>query len=1429
MSTLDKDLQVLVARFEEGVSADPTQNMSPEDAAKWKAMNEEHRDKFKTAAYGDPYWMTAKYPGKAKDGTPIKKGDKVFYYPRTKTMLVGPEAEKASREFGAMSFDDDFGFRAAGFSVEMDNAWFAFVGNAPFNKDTIEAIRRVNDIPFKDDEGTLHDEGGVALRVMKNEYSGPLTYAQEKAGQVRENVVQVEFVKGMDKKKVLQALQEIGKKFKLKVEPMTGYKKPQTRGKKGSKEMSDLSFLATLDMELTASALPGAGIDKDAAAIEEIAKLAKLDHTANRMVAQTILDQMGGSRRLQVMLGVKMFNILATGNPGVGIQWPNKQRSKGNYVEIRLNGADLYDVKFFNRGGTAPMKLVKAYDDVYAEDLVNIFERQTGWYLRMASGQAHQLVQAHEAGDKTAGDRLFRFTEGTMTEKEWVQQYAVRLEAVKVSWQSLIDRRKYNRMDGDEQEKYEASLKKKAEIPQYRAWKDNDIFVVVSKETYLWAQKTGIGKKADLENGVLAEGCPDNLDESECAEWEANTEKYEDKFKTAGVTVKSIKPEDVKKADPTIIGTIDVDGTMVEVVRGPSGSLTTRGKGGKKVSPAESSAAIAAFKEEFPKTTWGRKKADLENGVLAEGCPDNLDESECAEWEANTEKYKDVVKDKAKTASTNYLLSVAPDGAAMVDGMVDEVLFSLVYARVMWLRFNQVAPLSFKILSVQGHRKTFREALEEMIQFNSGSQMYDIQPRGRNTYLVRNVNIAKSVLDDLSDEEEAEANARDFGLRAAGMPAAVNTFIQKAVASGQYKTWDGELDAKGILAAMAKNFKVNTEKNYDALMKMIDSAEAHGARHAYEEGSRVPDGWDNGQIEGKDKTDEPGEEGSDTPDGNGNQKKRAGKKPTPAEKAEAKKLFDKWRAEADGAEMDDLDESWQNFLDGDLSLKDLKANPPTKEASAKVAEVIEEMYALVTDDGYMLGATDDWHDARSKSYWRPFVDEDHVAEGKLMTLANVPLHLAEKFKDMGTSAQMFDDGYAAWAAARRFVKGPGTKLAAAEKEAATGLYGHTKRIQADCEGCVRKVQKSATQIARTVYARNAQVAEFLATHARRADSLPAKILVSALQGIGPKVASEIMAVENRESRLAELRMKQASSKSEAHKALMDRLASTDEVPLATIQGVHMAKLLEAAEDLQKQGFVTFDGVKVAKVTDADAQTGEGIKETTDKNASGAANAKYLASVSAQEKAKILATVAKHYGVTATEIEAEVTDADAENLYEYIGNDPGLQRSVHQGFQRMRLTAANWWDRGEQDFEFQMPDGKTLPFTGTLAEAQRDGKWERARVSVKGPGHGTWTVVKGPGKTAARTYGLYGFGEKVAKLGLQACTDLRHEAGKVAHDLHTRRAAHHAAINDFFGQHSKTAKCMYSKLLSASYPELKEAKTASSIPQTVQGWLEWDLG
>jgi hypothetical protein len=92
-------------------------------------------------------------------------------------------------------------------------------------------------------------------------------------------------------------------------------------------------------------------------------------------VAKTILDQFGGKMAL-VLIGGKA-KVVENGQ-GIGIKWPNKQRSKGNYVEIVLKPDDTYEMTFFN--GT---KKVKSYDGVYADQLQDIFEKQTGWYLTM--------------------------------------------------------------------------------------------------------------------------------------------------------------------------------------------------------------------------------------------------------------------------------------------------------------------------------------------------------------------------------------------------------------------------------------------------------------------------------------------------------------------------------------------------------------------------------------------------------------------------------------------------------------------------------------------------------------------------------------------------------------------------------------------------------------------------------------------------------------------------------------------------------------------------------------------------------------------------------------------------------------------------------------------------------------------------------------
>ena len=56
----------------------------------------------------DPRWLIARYPGKTRDGQAFKKGDRVLYYPATKTFLAGEKAEQGWRDFEAAAFDEAF-------------------------------------------------------------------------------------------------------------------------------------------------------------------------------------------------------------------------------------------------------------------------------------------------------------------------------------------------------------------------------------------------------------------------------------------------------------------------------------------------------------------------------------------------------------------------------------------------------------------------------------------------------------------------------------------------------------------------------------------------------------------------------------------------------------------------------------------------------------------------------------------------------------------------------------------------------------------------------------------------------------------------------------------------------------------------------------------------------------------------------------------------------------------------------------------------------------------------------------------------------------------------------------------------------------------------------------------------------------------------
>lgn len=120
--------------------------------------------------------------------------------------------------------------------------------------------------------------------------------------------------------------------------------------------------------------LVGAGYTDLAYKVAEVTTAA-----ATSQVVQTIVQQMGGAGKLKIMIGAQLMQV----DPKtLGIKFPNKQRSKGNYVEIKLLSSDTYKMEFFNLS-VKGKKLVKKYDGIYNDQLVELFEKQTGWYLRL--------------------------------------------------------------------------------------------------------------------------------------------------------------------------------------------------------------------------------------------------------------------------------------------------------------------------------------------------------------------------------------------------------------------------------------------------------------------------------------------------------------------------------------------------------------------------------------------------------------------------------------------------------------------------------------------------------------------------------------------------------------------------------------------------------------------------------------------------------------------------------------------------------------------------------------------------------------------------------------------------------------------------------------------------------------------------------------
>lgn len=94
------------------------------------------------------------------------------------------------------------------------------------------------------------------------------------------------------------------------------------------------------------------------------------------------LQQLGHSTaRLGVMIGAKTF-IKSDEEQWVSFRFTAKAKNKANYMKIKLNGLDLYDITFGSiRGMNYTIK--GEFNNCYAEDLKKLFETETGLYLSL--------------------------------------------------------------------------------------------------------------------------------------------------------------------------------------------------------------------------------------------------------------------------------------------------------------------------------------------------------------------------------------------------------------------------------------------------------------------------------------------------------------------------------------------------------------------------------------------------------------------------------------------------------------------------------------------------------------------------------------------------------------------------------------------------------------------------------------------------------------------------------------------------------------------------------------------------------------------------------------------------------------------------------------------------------------------------------------
>lgn len=233
----------VLSRFEDGKPADPTKEMSEEDAKEWRQNTEEHKDEFKTASVPTEILVALRFAGHDKSAPQkvdkyfkeVKKSNPDYSDERAWATAWSIYCEHVKPGDPSCHKDEYFSGKTAGYSYATKTMSVVFQEGRkmakPFNIDTIKEINHETlQIQVEGKEFDVE----ANLKVVGHQSSGPLTAGQEKTGERREVRVDVEYPLGVDGSEAasanltLQVLQMIGHRNGYMVKPCGRGYQPKT-------------------------------------------------------------------------------------------------------------------------------------------------------------------------------------------------------------------------------------------------------------------------------------------------------------------------------------------------------------------------------------------------------------------------------------------------------------------------------------------------------------------------------------------------------------------------------------------------------------------------------------------------------------------------------------------------------------------------------------------------------------------------------------------------------------------------------------------------------------------------------------------------------------------------------------------------------------------------------------------------------------------------------------------------------------------------------------------------------------------------------------------------------------------------------------------------------------------------------------------------